>query len=772
MRFKEFRFKKKKNILEKYFNIFDKYPRHYFIFVIFFVAFLIITKTVFVYTITDYDFYKEKADFQQILEVKIPITRWTIFSWNKKPTTLSTTVNLNDLAIDPTQNWDINKLIWFLTDVIYREICENKQSTECYDNLLYFIKKTEILNFEIIKVKTIIAEELKKKISKKYITSILITEDLSEKQIYNINLLKLPELFIYEKWLYIDPTLVQNKAFTAKKLSTIISFPEENLIPYMKKRERKYIFLLKKISIEISSEIQEFIKDEKNAIRKWYIKKENWISKFLQLTPHSHRYFPENKIASQVLWFVDKEGKWHYWLEWYFDEILKWEAKEIVIRKDIKWRVINPIDLKKWFIEREWAIIYSTIDRNVQKKVEEIIKNWVKKYNANQWSVIIMNPKNGKIIAMANYPTYNPNKVWKVYELEKVNYKKYKDPANELIWKGVFVEDEIKWKEFIFNSKKILLRAATREELWIYKLQKYKYKNDLWSFVHRNPIISDIYEPGSIMKAITMAIWIDSWEITRNTYYKNNWPIKIDQFPISDIAHECRWYHTFSHALNYSCNVWMVRIVQKIWKALLYNYLIDFGFWNITEISLEWETSLELKNYEKWSNAQLYTSSYWLWINVTQIQMAVAYSALANGWLILRPQIINKINFWDWNEIIFKKEIVRRAVSEDTSKIMIDVLVDSIEKWVAKHWKVDWYLLAWKTWTAQIAYKWWYEDKNMPWATNASFAWFWPAQDPQFVIIVKLVRPRTNNYWGLTSSYIFSDIAKYMLEYNKIPKIK
>ena len=103
---------------------------------------------------------------------------------------------------------------------------------------------------------------------------------------------------------------------------------------------------------------------------------------------------------------------------------------------------------------------------------------------------------------------------------------------------------------------------------------------------------------------------------------------------------------------------------------------------------------------------------------------------------------------------------------------MIDVLVDSIEKWVAKTWKVEWYLLAWKTWTSQITYKWGYENWNMPWATNGSFAWFWPAQDPQFVIVVKLVRPRTNNYWGLTSAYIFADTAKYLLEYNKIPKIK
>ena len=775
MKYKKTNFKKNKSFIEKYFNIFDRYPRHYFIFGLFFVAFLIIVKTTYTYTVTDYKFYKQKADNQQILEIKVPITRWSIYSWNEKPIKLATTVNLNDLAIDPTQPWNKRKLISFLTDTIFKEICEKKSINQCRENVFDFIKKkNEDIEFipDTSFIKKLIEKRLIYKISQKYITSVIITRDLKENQIKEIKKLNIKWLYIYEKSLYVDPTQISNPKIVAKRLAPIISFPEENLLLYFKKRERKYILLLKKLSIETSSDIQDFLKNEKEAIKKWYIKKEDAISTFIQLDPNPHRYYPENKLAAQVLGFVDKAGNWQYWIEWYFNEILKWEAKEIVIRKDIKWRVINPIDLNKNYIERKWATIYTTIDRNIQKKVEEFLKKWVIKYKANKWSVVVMNPKNGKIIAMANYPTFDPNNPGKVYKMEKVNYKKYKNPANELIWKSVFVEDKIKWKEFIINWKKLLLRRATRDELWNYKLKKYIYKNDFGAWVYRNWVISDIYEPGSIMKAITMAVWIDSWEITRNTFYQNNWPIKIDQFKISDIAHQCRGYHTFSWALDYSCNVWMVRIIQKVWKALFYNYLVNFWFWKPTDISLEWENVLPLKNWQKWSKAQLYTSAYWLWINVNQIQMAVAYSALANWWLILRPQIIDKIKFDKDRTIKFGKEILRRVISKKTSDTMIGVLVDSIEKWVAKTWKVKWYLLAWKTGTSQIAYKWGYEDWHMPWSTTASFAWFWPAQDPQFVIIVKLVRPRTNNYWGLTSSHIFADIAKYILEYNRTPKIK
>ncbi|MDQ7023865.1 MAG: hypothetical protein Q9M97_10380 [Candidatus Gracilibacteria bacterium] len=403
------RFGNKKKFTEKYFNIFDKYPRHYFIFGVFFIAFLIIIKTLFTYTFFDNEFYKTKANSQQILGIKIPITRGSIFSGNEKNIKLASTVNLNDLAIDPTQPGDKKKLILFLTDIIYKESCEGKTAEKCKNKVLKFIKEndfTEGLNLNKNVIKKLIEKKLIEKISEKYITSIIITRDLDEKQIQNILNLNLKGIYIYQKSLYVDPTQISNKETFSAKLSPIISFPVENIIPYLKLREKRYISLLKKLSIESSSEIQEILNNEKNAIKKGYIDKKSAISAFIQLEPNSHRFYPENKAASQVLGFVNKEGKGYYGIEGYFNEILKGEAKEIIIKKDIQGRVINPIDLKKGIIEREGAVIYTTIDRNIQKKVEEIIEEGVKKYNANKGSIVIMNPTNGKIIAMANYPTF------------------------------------------------------------------------------------------------------------------------------------------------------------------------------------------------------------------------------------------------------------------------------------------------------------------------------------------------------------------------------
>ena len=750
------------------------YPRHYFIFGLFFVSFCIIISKVFSYTIIDHDFYKEIADKQQIWEVKVPVTRGPILSANWDWSILATSVSLNDLAIDPTSIWNKAKLVIFLREIVFRELCIWKDSEDCKNNVLKFVKKVELEDYQYEEkyLKNIIQEELLKRVSKEKVTSVLLAQWLEWDIPERIERLRFKWVYVTLDNVYINPEEIVDIKEVSEWLGPLISFPIETVEYLIRKRTVKYIPILTRLSINESWELKGYIEEEKAAIKKWFIDEEESVHKFIILSPNPHRFYPENKIASQVLGFVDNQWKWHYWIEGYFNDILKWEAWEIVSRKDIRWRTIDSLDLDSKKNDTQWAVIHTTIDRNIQRNVEDILESGVKKYQANKWSIVVMNPKNGKILAMANYPKFDSNKAWEVYELKNVDYKEFRNPGNQLIDRWVLVEDLEKGDEFIFDGKKINLRPATRPELYNYALKKYKYKNDLWTGVYKNPIISDMYEPGSIMKAITMAVWIDAWEITRDTFYQNNGPISIDNFKIWDVSAACRWYHAYSWAFNYSCNVWMVRIIQKVGKALFYNYLTDFGFWSPTEVTLDWEVALPLKNYEKWPRAQLFTTSYGLWVSVNQLQMAVAYSALANWGLIMRPQIVDKIDFQNGKEIQFKEEVLRRVISKETSDTMIDVLVDSVDSWVANTWKVDWYSLAWKTGTSQIAYKGGYESGYIPGSTNASFAWFGPAQDPKFVIIVRLFRPRTNNYWGLTSAYIFADTSKYLLDYYEIPKLE
>jgi len=768
---------KKRNLLEIFINnrnirkIIRNFSRDHVIIAFFTIFGLVIIWKMFSYTVINYDFYRNLADKQQIWEVVVPVTRWTIYSsWDRK-TVLGTSLNLYDIAVDPKMKWDKWKLKVFLRDIVYKQLCEKKSKEECENNLLKYLRVLELENFDYSEksIKEKLLEKMQSKLWNWKVTSVFIDFELDNEWITKI--IDLAIKWVYPSWnyIYVNPEEIENIDIAAKKLATVFPYTEEKIKYLIRKRELRYVPIINKVSIHVSEYVKKYIDEEKQALKKWILDIDKSISKFFILTPKPNRFYPEWNVASQVIWFVDNEWVWHYWIEWQFNNLLKWNNWKIISRKDILWRIIDPISLNDSDINWEWVNIVTTIDRNIQKKVEMILKKWVKKYRANKWTVVVMEPKTWRVLAMANYPTYDINNYPDVYELEKVRYSKYPDPKIDLLWYPVFVEDKENWEKFFYDNKEIFLRKATREELWDVTLVKYKYKNDFWAEVYKNDAISSLYEPGSIMKAITVSIWLDTGEINEHSMYMDKWELTIGKFTIKNVSDKCLWFNSFGHALNYSCNVWMIRIVQRVWKVLLHQYFEDFGFWELTWINLYWEVFSAIKPWEVWSQAQLLTSSYWLWVSVTPLQMANAYSIIANWWVYIRPRIVDRIEYPNGKVINYKKEEVRRVIKKKTSDTVIKMLVDSAANWVAHKWDVEWYSVAWKTWTSQIPYKWRYE--KWQWSTIWSYAWFWPAEDPKFVIIVKLVRPRTWGWYGwATSAYIFKDIASYLFDYYWIPR--
>lgn len=761
---------KKLNIIDKFLKKISSYDKKNTIFWFFLLCTLIIVWKMFSYTVLNYDFYKALADNQQIWEVIVPVNRWTIYSEKSNSTIIWTSLNLYDIAVDPKNTWDKLKLTNYLTDIVYKEFCYNKEYESCYNSILKFLRLVEIENFvkEESYLKNLIFNRLKEKIYQEKVTSVFVDKKLDDLSIDKIKNSKLSWLYIINEHLYINPEEISSNELTINLLIETLWYEESHVKQLIRKKDLRFVPIINKISISNWEEVKKYLEEEDIAIKKWILNEENSIWNFIILNPMPHRFYPEWDIASQISWFVDNSWVGHYWIEWFFDDILKWNNWKIVSKKDIKWRIIDPIWLKSEDLVSEWIKIYTTIDRNIQNKVEKILENWVKEYKANKWTIVVMEPNSWKVLAMANYPTYDLNNYSDVYEIEKVKYSKYQNPKIDLLWYPIFVEDTLNWKKFFYDSKEIYLREATREELWDFALVKYKYKNDYWPQVYKNDAITALYEPWSIMKAITVAIWLDTWEITKNQMYQDDWEVKVWDFTIKNVSKKCLWYRTFANALNYSCNVWMIRIVQRVWKVLLYQYLNEFWFSEKTQISLSNEVTATIRPWERWSLAQLLTSSYWLWISVTPLQMANAYSILANWWLYIRPRIIDFIEYPNWKIVEFKKELVRRVIKESTSKTITSMLLSSINDWVAVNWKVEWYNLAWKTWTSQIPFRWWYEE--WVWSTIWSFAWFWPVEDPKFVILVKLDRPRLHEFWWTTSAILFKQTAEYLLNYFWIPK--
>jgi len=699
---------KRQNKLEQIFAIFDRYPRHYFIFGFFVLFFVYIVWNVFSYTVLSYDFYSKLADNQQIATQKVPVTRWTIYSSWQQSTVLATSVNLDDLAIDPQIEWSKEKLWEFLVEVVYDQFCSFEGTLSCYNSMRKFLKVLEIPDFSAdeASVKALIREKIIEKINKNKVTSVALNVELDKEKLSIIDGFNLPWIYVWEDVIYVNPEEIIDIDYTVQRMWEVFVYDSDDLKYAMRKRDLRYVAILNRMTISNSEKIKEYIDEEKQAIKRWILDTENSIYRFIILNPNPSRFYPENTVGSQIIGFVDNDANGQYGIEWFFDDSLQWEASEVISRKDIKWRVLNPVELGAQQVNLKWADVLSTIDRSIQKKVEQIIELWVKRYRATKWTIVVMEPKTGRVISMANYPTFDLNNPWDVYELERVTTDSYQDIETDFLWIDLFVEDLVNGEELYYDSRKIFLRKASDEEKLNPVLVKYKYTNDFWAWVYRNDAITSLYEPGSIIKTITVAIGIDSWEITRYGWYNDTGLVKIDEFRITNVSDKCLWFNTFAHALNYSCNVWMVRIAQKYGKAIAYEYLNKFGFSTKSGITLDGEVTREIPHYEKWSRAKLFTSSYGLGIGVTPLQMASAYSTLVNGWIYITPKIIDKIRLNDGRTIEYKSEKTHRVIKQETSDIIVDMLVDSLTNGAAKNGYVPGYRAGWKTGTSQIATKW------------------------------------------------------------------
>lgn len=759
---------KQKAFLLKLIHFFQKYPREYYVFGFFWFFVLVIILELFSFTVLNHAYYKDLALRQQTSTTKTPVSRGSIFSNNEKGKVLASSVDLNDIAIDPSLEWNKVKLANFLTDVVYTEICYLKSATECRRALNRFLWVLETLDFRMNEVylKDKIMARVQERISRTKVTSVLLRDNLTNEQAFEIEKLNIAGLYLNGSNLFVNPEEVVDDAFVANRLSLILGDEEGALKHAIRKRTLRYLSILSKLSIGTSEYVKTKMDEERQAFSRWFLKREDMFSHFIILSSNQHRYYPENGMAATVLWFVDNSWEGRYGIEGYYNHILKWKVGETYAKKDIMGRLIEPLSLEDQ-TNLAGANITLTIDRNIQKAIEDIIDVDIFEYQANNLSVIVMDPKTGNVIAMATHPRFNPNSPWEAFELIKVTPEKYPNPGINLLWARVLAVDNQNGDEYIYDGKKIFLREISREELTNPTLEKYVFANRKGGAVYRNDIIQDLYEVWSIFKPIVFAAGIDTGEINRFDMYRDEWFVKIDNFTIRNVASQCMWYNTFQNAMNYSCNVWMIRIAQKIGASIFHKYIDSFWIGKKTGITLDGEAFGKLEPYERWSRAQLFTTSFWLWINATMIQMAAAYSVFANGGIYYKPQIVKSIEFPDGRTIVNKPEATHRVIKEETARIMTELLVDWVDNWVARHWGVKWYSIAGKTGTAQIAYRGRYETG--PASTRWFFAWYGPAEDPKFVMIIKLERPRSSVYWWETVARTFSRISQYLFNYYGIP---
>ncbi len=281
---------------------------------------------------------------------------------------------------------------------------------------------------------------------------------------------------------------------------------------------------------------------------------------------------------------------------------------------------------------------------------------------------------------------------------------------------------------------------------------------------YKNPLVADTYEPGSTFKTVVMAAGIDAGVINYNTTCPVcSEPRKVGTALIRTWNNQYMQNPTMEEVLIHSDNTGMVFIGDKLGKEKLQSYLKNFGFGQTTGVDLQDETGSLLRDAKDMRDIDFATETFGQGIAVTPIQMVRAVSAIANKGKLMEPHVVEKIIRGNETVEIKPKEI-RQVISERAALTMTDIMVKSAEHGEAKFAILPGYRIAGKTGTAQIPVDGVYDASK----TIASFVGFAPADNPKFVMLVRLTEPKKSQWGSETAAPLFFAITKELLRYYSI----
>jgi len=481
------------------------------------------------------------------------------------------------------------------------------------------------------------------------------------------------------------PKHVQDKEKTARALASLLEMKESEILAKINNDKLYLPPLAHKI-------------DEERANK---IKALNLPGVYLQ--EEEFRYYPEGEAFAHVLGFVDAEKEGKYGLEGYYNAELKGEKGVITGEKDIKGRIINYLEQKN---VNDGVDLVLTLDRMIQVEAYKKLKEAVEKFKAKSGMVLVMEPKTGAILAMANYPSFDPNKYYEVKDYD----------------------------------------------------------------LFLNPAIAKTWEPGSIFKVLTMAAGIDSGAVTKDTTEVFPASVRVGGYEIWTWDKKSHGKQNMTQVLETSNNVGSIFVAQKMGKEVFRKYLQNFGLDEILGIDLDKEVSRELKKTEQWRDSEFATTSFGQGIAVTPLQFITAVSAIANGGKLVWPHVVSEIISPDGRKESIQPKEIRQVLSQSTSQIITDMMISVVERGTGKTARIEGYKVAGKTGTAQVSKKdqAGFEEGKI----NASFVGFAPAENPRFVMLVKLEEPQGVQWAESCAAPLFRDIASFILNYYQIAPTK
>ena len=365
--------------------------------------------------------------------------------------------------------------------------------------------------------------------------------------------------------------------------------------------------------------------------------------KGLGFSEKSYRYYTEKGLGGNIFGFYGYKGDdrvGQYGLEGYYEQLLAGQSGLSQSERDAKGNLIAAGS--NIFGEKiDGADLVLTINRAIQFKACEALKNSISVHRARSGSIVVMDPATGAVIAMCSQPDFDP-----------ANYGETEDAA-------------------AFN----------------------------------NQAIFSPYEPGSIFKPITMAAAIDAGAVSANTAYVDTGVVDYKDYKIRNYNDKSYGLSTMTNVLENSINTGVIFAMRQMTPKAFVEYVKKFGFGELTGIDLNKESSGNIQNLSKKGEINQATATFGQGITATTLQMASAYCALVNGGKLMKPYVVSKVIRDNSVIRYNKPQSVKQVISAKTSTIIKGMLVSVIQNGHGKSAAVDGYRVGGKTGTAQIPAK-------------------------------------------------------------------
>ena len=514
--------------------------------------------------------------------------------------------------------------------------------------------------------------------------------------------------------IYIDPRELQQTGADvpamASALSELLETDAEKIKKLAADRSRRYHLIASRVEEETAARVRAYI-DETGI-------------QGIHLEPNSRRTYPYGSLAAQIIGFTNASNDGAEGIEASYDAFLSGDAGKTVTTKGNN-EMDMPFSVERYLMGQTGADVVTTIDVTVQQALENQMQLAIERYDIRNGAFgIVMDVDTGEILAMATLGSYDPNSYLEIGDegtaaaLEQLKLDYLRNPEDS----PEYTEGKAKYREAL---------VAARLKQW------------------RNRCISDGYEPGSTFKTITLAAALDCGAVTADSRFACG---GAEQIPGRSQLLHC-WRHqghggqNTAQALQNSCNLAFAHIGLKLGGERFYDYVQRFGILEKTGIDLAGESggvffSKELiTDTEKWGTASLTSGSFGQTFKITPLQLVRAVAAVVNGGKLLEPYVVSEVIDPDGNTVLKQEPtVLRRVISEETSRLMCGMIESVVTEGTAKNAAVSGFRVGGKTGTSEKIDVF---DENGQRVRDkiVSFVGLAPMDDPRYIILVGLDTP-------------------------------